>query len=377
MPLSEHEQRLFDQIERSLAEDPKFASAVRASDPRFHARRRLLVAAFVIIAGLALVVYGTVSSNTAARRGGLRRHAGRGRVRHAVAAARARRPTCTRSAAPPAGAPGRPARRASSTASRIAGVSAPRATARPGQPAATNGGHPAAIDGTYPAPDYRPAPSRASPRFLFARMTLAPTPTACPSLTAFRTAAGSMARLRGGRDRSLPRANGRALAARRPRPRFQKRSPRAGPARRWSPATRTSCWSCWPAGCAACSGRARPSRWDRSGRLVVLAPLVVLAALDVMVCWTCWSASWVGSDARWAVPGRPCWSAGRGGQPVGPSARQPVSPLARQPAGPSARWPASQLARWACWTRWSAGLLAQLRPGPSAGLLVRRACEPS
>ena len=64
MPLSEHEQRLFDQIERSLAEDPKFASAVRASDPRFHARRRLVVAAFVIVAGLALVVYGTVSSNT-------------------------------------------------------------------------------------------------------------------------------------------------------------------------------------------------------------------------------------------------------------------------------------------------------------------------
>ncbi|MFV2086971.1 DUF3040 domain-containing protein [Micromonospora sp. LOL_021] len=61
MPLSEHEQRLFEQIERSLAEDPKFASAVRASDPRFHTRRRLLVAAGVIIIGLALVVYGTVS----------------------------------------------------------------------------------------------------------------------------------------------------------------------------------------------------------------------------------------------------------------------------------------------------------------------------
>ncbi|MEV6630672.1 DUF3040 domain-containing protein [Actinoplanes sp. NPDC051470] len=64
MPLSEHEQRLFDQIERSLAEDPKFASAVRASDPRFHARRRLVIAAFMIIAGLALLVYGTVSRNT-------------------------------------------------------------------------------------------------------------------------------------------------------------------------------------------------------------------------------------------------------------------------------------------------------------------------
>lgn len=64
VPLSEHEQRLFDQIERSLAEDPKFASAVRASDPRFHARRRLLVAAFVIAIGLALLVYGAVSQNT-------------------------------------------------------------------------------------------------------------------------------------------------------------------------------------------------------------------------------------------------------------------------------------------------------------------------
>jgi hypothetical protein len=64
VPLSEHEQRLFDQIERSLAEDPKFASAVRNSDPRFHARRRLVVAAFVVVLGLALTVYGTMSRNT-------------------------------------------------------------------------------------------------------------------------------------------------------------------------------------------------------------------------------------------------------------------------------------------------------------------------
>ena len=64
MPLSEHEQRLFDQIEQSLAEDPKFASAVRANDPRFHARRRLILAAVAIIAGLALLVYGAVSRMT-------------------------------------------------------------------------------------------------------------------------------------------------------------------------------------------------------------------------------------------------------------------------------------------------------------------------
>jgi hypothetical protein len=62
VPLSEHEQRLFEQIERSLSEDPKFASAVRQSDPKFHARRRLILAAVVILAGLGLLVYGTVVS---------------------------------------------------------------------------------------------------------------------------------------------------------------------------------------------------------------------------------------------------------------------------------------------------------------------------
>jgi hypothetical protein len=63
VPLSEHEQRLFEQIERSLAEDPKFASAVRATDPRFHTRRRLLVAGLLVVAGLALVVYGVASKS--------------------------------------------------------------------------------------------------------------------------------------------------------------------------------------------------------------------------------------------------------------------------------------------------------------------------
>ena len=64
MPLSEHEQRLFEQIERSLAEDPKFASAVRSSDPRFHARRRLVIAGLAVVIGLALVVYAAVASKT-------------------------------------------------------------------------------------------------------------------------------------------------------------------------------------------------------------------------------------------------------------------------------------------------------------------------
>jgi hypothetical protein len=64
VPLSEHEQRLFEQIERSLAEDPKFASAVRSTDPRFHARRRMIIAGLVVAAGLALVVWGAIDGNT-------------------------------------------------------------------------------------------------------------------------------------------------------------------------------------------------------------------------------------------------------------------------------------------------------------------------
>jgi hypothetical protein len=63
VPLSEHEQRLFEQIERSLAEDPKFASAVRASDPRFHARRRVLLAGGLVLVGLALLIYGVAEKS--------------------------------------------------------------------------------------------------------------------------------------------------------------------------------------------------------------------------------------------------------------------------------------------------------------------------
>ena len=58
MPLSEHEQRLFEQIERSLAEDSKFASAVRSTDPRFHARRRIVFAVIAVLLGLAVLIYG-------------------------------------------------------------------------------------------------------------------------------------------------------------------------------------------------------------------------------------------------------------------------------------------------------------------------------
>lgn len=61
MPLSEHEQRLLDQIERGLyAEDPKFAHAVQATDPRAHYKRRMLKAALGFVAGVCLLMAGVI-----------------------------------------------------------------------------------------------------------------------------------------------------------------------------------------------------------------------------------------------------------------------------------------------------------------------------
>ncbi len=59
MPLSEHEQRLLDQIERALyAEDPKFASTVRSSDLKTHLLRRVRRAAVLLVVGLITLVVG-------------------------------------------------------------------------------------------------------------------------------------------------------------------------------------------------------------------------------------------------------------------------------------------------------------------------------
>ncbi|GAY11300.1 DUF3040 domain-containing protein [Pseudonocardia sp. N23] len=59
MPLSEHEQRLLDQIERALyAEDPKFASSVRGGRMRKPTRRRRLQGVLVFLLGLVLLVVG-------------------------------------------------------------------------------------------------------------------------------------------------------------------------------------------------------------------------------------------------------------------------------------------------------------------------------
>ena len=65
MPLSEHEQRQLDQIERALyAEDPKFAQAVRAKDPRVHYKRRVVEAAIGFLLGVGLLLAGVISKLT-------------------------------------------------------------------------------------------------------------------------------------------------------------------------------------------------------------------------------------------------------------------------------------------------------------------------
>lgn len=61
MPLSEHEQRLLDQIERALyAEDPKFATTVRATDLRSHYRRRMVRSGLAFVAGVVLLFAGVI-----------------------------------------------------------------------------------------------------------------------------------------------------------------------------------------------------------------------------------------------------------------------------------------------------------------------------
>jgi hypothetical protein len=61
VPLSDHEQRLLDQIERALyAEDPKFASAVRSTDPKVHYKRRIWKAAIGFVLGLFVVMAGPI-----------------------------------------------------------------------------------------------------------------------------------------------------------------------------------------------------------------------------------------------------------------------------------------------------------------------------
>jgi hypothetical protein len=59
VPLSEHEQRLLEQMERALyAEDPKLASTLGGSRQRAAQRRALALGAFGIVAGIGMLIAG-------------------------------------------------------------------------------------------------------------------------------------------------------------------------------------------------------------------------------------------------------------------------------------------------------------------------------
>jgi Flp pilus assembly protein TadB len=63
VPLSDHEQRLLDEIEQALyAEDPKFAASVRAARTRSRTRRSALFCVVGVLAGLALVLVGLITN---------------------------------------------------------------------------------------------------------------------------------------------------------------------------------------------------------------------------------------------------------------------------------------------------------------------------
>jgi hypothetical protein len=63
VPLSEHEQRLLDEIEQALyAEDPKFASAVRSARAHSRVRRSVLLCVLGVVLGLGLVLVGLLAN---------------------------------------------------------------------------------------------------------------------------------------------------------------------------------------------------------------------------------------------------------------------------------------------------------------------------
>jgi hypothetical protein len=65
MPLSDHEQRMLDQIESALyAEDPKFASSVRGGTLRAPSARRRLQGAGLFLLGLGMLVAGVAIKAT-------------------------------------------------------------------------------------------------------------------------------------------------------------------------------------------------------------------------------------------------------------------------------------------------------------------------
>ncbi len=65
MPLSDHEQRMLDEIESALyAEDPKFASSVRGGTLRAPTTRRRIQGVALFVIGLAMLVSGVAFKAT-------------------------------------------------------------------------------------------------------------------------------------------------------------------------------------------------------------------------------------------------------------------------------------------------------------------------
>jgi hypothetical protein len=63
MPLSEHEQRLLEQMEKALyAEDPKFATSLRSSRGSKASRGRAALGVLAILAGLGLLLAGVATT---------------------------------------------------------------------------------------------------------------------------------------------------------------------------------------------------------------------------------------------------------------------------------------------------------------------------
>lgn len=63
MPLSDHEQKMLDQMEQALAaEDPKFASQMQGAGLAALQRRRWLLGAVGVLVGLGLVIVGVNTS---------------------------------------------------------------------------------------------------------------------------------------------------------------------------------------------------------------------------------------------------------------------------------------------------------------------------
>jgi len=70
VPLSEEELRLLEQMERALVEeDPKFASTLRGTSLRRSARRKVVLAAIGLVAGIVVMMAGVVAGGSSSKSG--------------------------------------------------------------------------------------------------------------------------------------------------------------------------------------------------------------------------------------------------------------------------------------------------------------------